>query len=166
MRFIPAAQMACVWAIFGLTACAGFAPIEVGMTMAQVREKWGTPTQVHTTPTGARMIFSVATHGHHVYVVDVDKQGKMIRQYDAMSPSNLAKIRIGLKKWEVEREIGPAFWYSRYQISSNTTGIYKYQDVAWRRCFYVEYDSNDVVATTLSRDEQAGRDLLPGEREC
>ncbi len=151
---------------FILSGCAGITPLKFGATIAEVEAAWGQPTQVHTLPTGARLLYSLAPLGHHVFVAEFDKQGRLARQYDAMDYPILARVRPGWKRWEVERELGPPFWFTRYRVSSNVSAVYRYEAPFERRCFYVEFDAQDAVVSTVSAPERSGRDLFPGEREC
>jgi hypothetical protein len=149
-----------------LAGCAGVQPLRFGSTIADVEALWGKPTVSHTLPSGARMLWSYGPAGNNVYVAEFDRNGRLIKQYDAMSFPVLARVQAGWKKWEVERELGPAFWMTRYRVSSNFTAVYKFESHEGRRCFYVEYDRQDVVVSTAMADEKRGRDLFPGEREC
>jgi hypothetical protein len=149
-----------------LAACAGVTPLQFGSTIPEVERLWGKPTQSHTLPSGARLLYSYGPSGRHVYVAEFDRNGRLARQYDAMNFPVLARVRPGWKKWEVERELGPAFWMTRFRVSSNFTAVYRYEGHDAPRCFYVEYDAADVVVSTASALERHGRDLFPGEREC
>ena len=150
-------------ALFG---CQSMSPLQMGITFDVARTTLGEPTQSHTTANGPRLIYSFAPGGASVRVLDFDKQGRMVRDYEAMHIAVFSRIKVGLQKWEVERELGPAFWYSRYRISSNTSGVYRFNEGSAKRCFYVEYDSADRVVATAAAYAASARDLLPGEREC
>ncbi len=134
--------------------------------MAEVERLWGSPTQSHTMPYGARLIYSLGPQGHNVYVTDFNRQGRLLRNFDAMTRDNLSRVAAGWKKWEVEREFGPAFWLTRFRVSSNLSAVYKYAGQFAIQCFYVEYGADEVVISTATRDATSGRDLFPGEREC
>jgi hypothetical protein len=149
-----------------LTGCAGLSPVPYGSTIERVEEAWGKPSQRHTLPTGARLIYSFGPLGTSVIVAEFDRSGKLLRQYDAMNFPILARVKAGWRKWEVERELGPAFWLARYRFSSNISGVYRYEAPSSRQCFYVEYDNSDTVLSTTIAPERSPRDLAPGESPC
>ncbi len=154
------------WAMILLVGCQSMAPLQTGVSIDTARATLGEPTQSHTTNNGPRLIYSFAPGGVSVRVLDFDKQGRMVRDYEAMHIAVFSRIKVGLQKWEVERELGPAFWYSRFRVSSNTSGVYRFNEGSSRRCFYVEYDKADQVVATAAAYAASARDLLPGEREC
>ena len=149
-----------------LFGCQSMQPLQNGVTLIAAKATLGEPTQSVTTANGPRLIYSFAPGGASVRVVDFDKAGRMVRDYEAMHIVVFSRIKVGQQKWEVERELGPAFWYSRYRVSSNMSGVYRFDEGSSRRCFYVEYDSGDKVVATAATYAAAARDLLPGEREC
>jgi hypothetical protein len=149
-----------------MLGCQSMSPLQLGVPVEQARATLGEPTQSHTTSNGPRLIYSFAPGGASVRVIDFDKQGRMVRDYEAMHIVVFSRIKVGLQKWEVERELGPAFWYSRYRVSSNMSGVYRFSEGSSRRCFYVEYDNAERVVATAMTYAASGRDLLPGEREC
>jgi Prokaryotic membrane lipoprotein lipid attachment site len=152
--------------VAALAGCQSMSALQMGMSFETARETLGEPTQAHTTASGPRLIYSFAPGGASVRVIDFDKQGRLIRDYEAMHLVVFTRIKVGQQKWEVERELGPAFWYSRYRVSSNLSGVYRFDEGSSKRCFYVEYDSADRVVATAATYAANARDLLPGEREC
>jgi hypothetical protein len=158
--------VAILLACLAMLGCQSMSPLQMGVPVEQARATLGEPTQSHTTASGPRLIYSFAPGGASVRVLDFDKQGRMVRDYEAMHIAVFSRIKTGLQKWEVERELGPAFWYSRYRVSSNLSGVYRFSEGSARRCFYVEYDKAERVVATAMAYAASGRDLLPGEREC
>jgi hypothetical protein len=149
-----------------LVGCQSMATLRSGVSIEEARKTLGEPTQSHTTANGPRLIYSFAPGGASVRVLDFDRHGRMVRDYEAMHISVFTRVRVGQQKWEVERELGPAFFYSRYRISSNLSGVYRFSDGSENRCFSVEYDTAERVVSTSMAYAVRGRDLLPGEREC
>jgi hypothetical protein len=158
------------WCLIGLglvlTACAGIVPLAPQSTQAEVQAKWGAPPHVHALRDGTRWLYPTGPGGQSTYVVDFAQDGRMRTHFDALNEEHFERITRGMKRADVEREIGPAFIFNHYGTAPRVLSVYRYMAITRARCFYVEYDDLETVVSTATADEKRGRDLFLGERPC
>lgn len=74
---------------------------------AELVAKRGQPTRVWDNPDGTRTYeYSTQPNGESTWMYTVDATGKIIEQHDALAEANLAKVRNGMSKDEVQRLLG------------------------------------------------------------
>ena len=145
-RFQVFATLACTAL---LTSCA-LAPVQPGMSQADVLKRYGTPTRIVPLNSGTRLQYSTEPAGQSVVMVDLDAAGKVVNARQVMTPAEFSKVQPG--QWtreDVEREFGrPA---SVDRVASWPGDIMTYRWLSsniYDMYFWVYLDGRNVVQRT------------------
>ena len=145
-RFQVLATLACTAL---LTSCA-LAPVQPGMSQADVLKRYGTPTRIVPLNSGTRLQYSTEPAGQSVVMVDLDAAGKVVNARQVMTPAEFSKVQPG--QWtreDVEREFGrPA---SVDRVASWPGDIMTYRWLSsniYDMYFWVYLDGRNVVQRT------------------
>lgn len=150
-----------------VAACAGFTPLKMGESGADVRSRWGAPTSTQKTATGERWVYSTAPEGREVWLLDFDGNGHLVHQVQGLTLARLAQIQNGQKQSEVEALIGPSYYTIRYPFRQDElVHIYRFNDGPIPTCFYVGYNNAGIVASTGMREEDRKSNVPGLVRPC
>jgi len=118
-----------------------------GSTRQAVIARMGQPTRVVPLPSGERLQYSLQRFGQYAWMVDLDREGKVVQSRQVLTESNFHRIEPG--KWtrdDVEREFGRPAFVDRVASWNGPIMTYRWKDVANSDMFYWIYlDPNNVV---------------------
>ena len=133
-----------------LAACAGTMNawnVPPGATREQVIASAGQPTRVVALPGGGqRLQYSMQPMGHHVFMVDLDAAGRVVRSRDVMTPAEFHRIEPG--KWtrdDVLREFGPPGSVGGVASFRGEVWTYRWLEGSTRMFYWVYVDPQGVV---------------------
>lgn len=90
-----------------LSGCAAFAPPRPFTTEAEALSVRGEPTRRWSDDDGTSTLeYATQPYGHTCLMVQVDKSGIVLRQWDALDDENLARVKKGMSRDEVSRLLG------------------------------------------------------------
>ena len=90
-----------------LGGCAAFAPPRPYTTEAEALSARGQPTRRWSNDDGTTTLeYATQPFGHTCLMVQVDKSGIVLRQWDALDYENLARVKKGMSRDEVARLLG------------------------------------------------------------
>src|SRR5690606_27011533 len=90
-----------------LSGCAVFRPPPPYTTEADALADRGEPTRRWTNEDGTTVLeYSTQPNGYTCLMVEVDRSGVVRRRWDAVSGRNLAEVRPGMSREEVDRMLG------------------------------------------------------------
>ncbi|MDR1853915.1 MAG: hypothetical protein LBR05_03305 [Azoarcus sp.] len=91
--------------VLALVGCATTTPNFT--TQEEVLSKRGEPVARWANDDGSTTLeYSTQPDGTTCLMVQVDAEGKVLRQWDALTPQNLARVKLGMSKEEVSRILG------------------------------------------------------------
>lgn len=149
---------------FLLAACASHH--ENGLALGQsdateVISRMGEPQMQWSEPDGSRLLaYPGGPRGVHTWMVHIDKEGKLQRVDNAMTPETFRRIEAGMSQEQVLRILGPsqAAWTVYFKARDELAWEWPYCD-EWNRLarFDVLFDgTNGTVRSTLSQREPCG----------
>lgn len=90
-----------------LAGCAGFGAPRQFASQDELISTRGQPTRVWDNEDGTRTLeYATQPFGTSCWMYVVDKDGRVIEQFDALQRSNLARVKPGMTLTEVERVLG------------------------------------------------------------
>lgn len=93
-------------ALMTLSGCAAMTPRMFSME-DEVLAGRGSPTRIWDNPDGTKTLeYSTQPYGHTCWMYRIDVDGVVLRQYDALAADNLARVKKGMSKDEVLRQLG------------------------------------------------------------
>ena len=105
-RLILGRLLILVWAAL-LGSCALFEPPRPYATEAEAIAARGEPTRRWQNDDGTTTLeYATQPFGDRCLMVQVDQGGKVLRQWDALSEENRAKVEVGMTMAEVDRLLG------------------------------------------------------------
>lgn len=150
--------------LLALAGCAGVPQWErPGARRAEVLARLGPPTAVHPLPDGERLQYSQQPAGVRVDNLDFDRDGRLVRQENALTPAAIARIEPG--RWsreDVLRLLGRPAQVERVALFNGDIWTYRYQEpgLVYRR-LHVHLDPAGRVVQVLSTDEDTPDDRAP-----
>nr|WP_243632468.1 hypothetical protein [Parazoarcus communis] len=104
-----------------LSGCAAFAPPKPYTTEAEALSARGEPTRRWDNGDGTTTLeFSTQPNGDSCLMVEVDASGIVLRQWDALSDQNLARVRPGMTPDEISRLLGEHRSEQSFRLSGET----------------------------------------------
>jgi hypothetical protein len=100
---------ACLGALL-LAGCVAYGPgdLRVGDDEAAVVRSMGAPAARHAMPEGVtRLVFARGPFGRHAYMVELGRDGRVLRWHQALSEAAFARIVPGMSADELLRDFGP-----------------------------------------------------------
>lgn len=141
-----------------IAGCAGFSPLALDTSQADVRTAWGAPTVRARAANGERWTYSTAPMGRQVWLLDFDGSGRLISSVQGLTMNRIARVQNGLSQAEVEALLGPSYWSLRYPFRQDElVHIYRFDDILVPMCFYVGYNDKAVVTSTGMGEEDRSR---------
>lgn len=94
-----------------LTACAGpgLTRIEPGLAEADVLARWGAPTGRYALPEGTRLEYATGPFGQETWMVDLDRQGRVVRARQVLEYMALQGVQAelpGMDRAQLLRTLG------------------------------------------------------------
>jgi hypothetical protein len=93
-----------------LAGCAAYGPgdLKPGDSEVAVVQRMGEPAARHTLPDGAtRLVFPRGPEGLHTWMVEIGRDGRVLRWHQALSEAAFGRITPGLAADELLRDYGP-----------------------------------------------------------
>lgn len=145
-RFLRAGITALLVALAG--ACAHPDGLRIGMTRAELDQRFGTPSATRREGDGEVRIYTSAPLGQVASAAHLDAQGRVVRVEPLLNTEHFAQIRVGdwTKKDVLDHFGRPAevTGTMRYEVWS-----YRYREAdEWNSMFNVMFDSVGVVRQT------------------
>ena len=104
-----------------LAGCATFQPPRLYATEAEALAARGEPTRRWSNDDGTTTLeYSTQPNGWTCLMVQVDKGGIVLRQWNALAPENLARVERGMSKEQVSRLLGTHRSEQRFTNSGET----------------------------------------------
>ncbi len=96
-----------VLALAVLSGCAAFAPPRPYTTAGEAIAERGRPTKQWDNGDGTHTLeFSTQPNGYTCLMLLVDAGNIVLRQWDALAPENLARVRVGMDREQISRLLG------------------------------------------------------------
>ncbi len=142
-----------------LAGCATPLGQPLGRSLAQVTAELGAPTARYTLPGGGvRLQYSQQPEGRHVYNLDFDAAGHLLRREDAMQPRAFEAIEPGRwRRADLEQAFGPPAMSWRVARSGEPVWSWRYQEAGFWRWLHVSLDPQ----TGTVRDWSTADEELP-----
>ncbi|MBU6435920.1 MAG: outer membrane protein assembly factor BamE [Betaproteobacteria bacterium] len=107
-------------------------------TEADVRAKFGTPTDVWEDADGRRVLeFSRQPEGARNWQMTIDAQGKLLTYKNVLTPENLARLQPGMSELEVRRLVGKPGKVTPYPLKQETTWDYRFLETPSQTALFV-----------------------------
>jgi len=141
--------------VLALSACA--TPLihsPVFETESQILAARGSPTRVWENPDGTRTLeYATQPYGWTCWMYTVDRDGRIVEQHDALLPENLARVKPGMTKAEVDRLLGAHRREHFYSLSGEEVWDWNIRN-EWRgvlfTLFNVHFKGEVVERTSVS----------------
>ncbi|MGE4240271.1 hypothetical protein [Ramlibacter sp.] len=147
MRFVVSLFLCVAAFAAGCASPMGAWDIALGTPRADVVARAGQPTRLVALPNGLqRLQYSMQPLGHHVFMVDVDAAGRVVRSRQVMTPEEFQRIEPG--KWlraDVEREFGPPAQVDAVTSFRGTVMTYRWKQGNDPMFYWVYVDPAGVV---------------------
>jgi len=102
-----ASRILAIVALLVLAGCSAFAPPRPLTSEAEALAVHGEPTRRHDNGDGTTTLeYATQPFGYTALMVTVDKAGAVLEQHDALSDKNLANVKPGMTRDEVDRLLG------------------------------------------------------------
>ena len=124
-----------IGAVALLTACAGYGPASLapGTNSAEAIRRMGTPTAVHTPPGEAqasgvarRLEFARGPAGKHTYVLDFDRDDRLLGWEQVLTEPRFDSIRAGMSEQDVRSRLGTPSQTRELRFQSQNVWSYRY----------------------------------------
>ena len=126
---------------------AGCATRPLLVSEAEVRARHGEPTRVWPNPDGSRTLeYATQPFGETCWMYTIAADGRVVAQFDALAPENLARVEIGMSLDEVTRLLGEARSVQRFPRLS---------EEVWD--WNIPRDAPDLIATRFNVHFVEGR---------
>lgn len=129
-------------------------------TEDQIRRQMGTPETERAFADGSkRLEYPRGPQGLNTYMVDIDRDGKLVAVTQVLSAASFAKIHPGMTEDEVRRLLGKPGQVAAYPLKPETVWSWKWHEggVAGDAFFNVHFDADKRVYTTSRSDVMRGR---------
>lgn len=137
-----------------LSGCAAFKPPAPLADEAEVRDRRGEPTRIWDNPDGTRT-FEYATQpaGHTCWMYTIDKDGRVVEQFDALAYDKLARVEKDMTEAEVARLLGQHRSIQRFPLSGEEVWDWNIENESpsfLATLFNVHFKEGKVVRTSRS----------------
>jgi outer membrane protein assembly factor BamE (lipoprotein component of BamABCDE complex) len=124
-------------------------------TEADVRAKFGTPSDVWEEADGRRVLeFTRQPEGARNWQMTIDAQGKLVTYKNVLTAENLARIRPGMSELEVRRLVGRPGKVTPFALRQETTWDYRFLETPSTTAMYVvTFGGDGKVKSTLRMDD-------------
>lgn len=122
----PAAALTLAVAL--LAGCAAYGPGELkrGDAAARVEASMGVPTLRLPTADGTRLVYARGPEGQHTWMVDLDREGRVVRWHQALGEAAFEALPKGLTRDEVLFRLGPPARRTPLQLTGGEFWSYRY----------------------------------------
>ncbi|PKO69978.1 MAG: hypothetical protein CVU22_02800 [Betaproteobacteria bacterium HGW-Betaproteobacteria-16] len=139
-----------------LTACSSVPEtVALGTSRADIEQRLGTPTAVHTLPDGTRLQYSRQPSGQQVFNLDLDTQGRLARVDQVLDVEWLQRIEVD--RWtqeDVLRQFGRPAVVERVARFDGGVWTYRYlEPFSLARLVHIHIDTRGVVRKVVYTDE-------------
>ncbi|MDY0073146.1 MAG: hypothetical protein RBR77_10905 [Thauera sp.] len=101
-----------------LNACASFLTEPQYTTAAEVLKAKGEPSHRWEKADGSSVLeYATQPYGNSCLMVEVDASGTVLRQWDALAPANLARVKQGMSKDEIRQLLGEERSIQHFKLS-------------------------------------------------
>jgi hypothetical protein len=129
--------------------CAGHVPREVrsGQSVDELLQRLGQPTARYTMPGGERLEYARGPFGRHTYMIDIDRQGKVIEWTQVLNEKNFDALPVGIMRDAVLQTLGTPS--ERQPIPRQRLEVWSYRyEAIFCQWFQVEVGFDGVVKQT------------------
>lgn len=136
--------------VAGLAGCAAYGPGELkpGDSESAVIQRMGPPTARHTMTEGVtRLVFARGPEGQHTWMVELGRDGRVLRWHQALGEVAFERITPGLTANDLLRDFGPPAVRQRVGWQPQEVWSWRYPtlDCRW---FQVTLDAGRRVIQT------------------
>lgn len=143
-----------------LSGCAGTPPEAEWRTASQWLDARGEPTGRWPTTRGTTLLeYGTQPEGDTCWMVEIDAAGTVLRQWDALSEDNLARVQRGMTTTEVRNLLGPKRSEVRFDRSGETVWDWTIDARGLNASvvrFNVHFVDGRVVRTSRSSEDLPG----------
>jgi len=133
-----------------LGACTAYSPTSLspGTPVADVRSAMGEPTNEYSGPDGTRRLeYAKGPYGLHTFMLDIDRQGRLIGSQQVLTRASFDAIRVGMSGEEVRYRIGRPADSRTLPYQNRTLWSYRY-DATFCEWFQVSLNPRGEVVDT------------------
>ena len=111
-----------------LAGCAAYGPgeLKVGDAAARVEASMGAPTLRLPQADGTRLVYARGPEGQHTWMVDLDREGRVLRWHQALSEAAFEALPKGLTRDEVLFRLGPPARRTPLHLTGGEFWSYRY----------------------------------------
>jgi len=145
-----------------LVACSTFPEnASLGMSRADIEQRFGAPTAVHALADGTRLQYSRQPAGQQVFNLDLDAQGMLVRMDQVMDMEWLQRIEVD--RWtreDVLRQFGRPALVERVARFEGDVWTYRYlEPFSLARLAHIHIDTQGMVRKVVYTDEPTIDDI-------
>ncbi len=151
MRFPLARAFQAGVVAVALSACAAYGPASLapGTPAADVRSGMGAPTGTYARDDGGQRVeYAKGPYGLHTFMLDFDRDGRLLRSQQVLSRVNFGELRTGMTRDEVLYRIGQPSQTKPLPRQNHALWIYRFDSRPFCEWFMVSMDSGGRVADT------------------
>lgn len=148
-------------AVLQLAACASVPPQPFGTEAEAVSARGEPSRRWHNEDGSTTLEYATQPNGETCLMVQVDAGGMVLRQWDALAPENLARVRVGLGFDEVARLLGEHRSEQTFRLSGEVVRDWKVGNVGpgTATLFNVHFLDGKVVRTSRTYVDPRERDF-------
>jgi hypothetical protein len=129
---------------------------------ADVRQRFGEPVAIYTEDNGARTFeYPRQPEGQRNYMITIGVDGKMSALRQVLTPTNFARVTIGMEQAQVRRLLGRPARVQTFALQPGVVWEWHFADGSQARLFSVDFDAAGRVRASAigadPRDQPAGR---------
>lgn len=157
-------RLAAAALLVSLAACQSYSPrgFKPGTTQAQLEAGMGPPTATYPLADGGRRLeFARGPWAKHTYMVDFDRDGRLVRSEQVLTEHQFATIALGQTRDDVLQRIGHPSDVKRLGWQNRMLWSYRY-DAVFCQWYQVSFDPEwKVVDTGYGPDPMCDHDERP-----
>lgn len=147
-RFVHACIAAATLALGG---CSGYSPMSLpaGTSATDIRAHMGPPTASYARgDAGRRLEYAKGPFGAHTFMVDLDKDDRLVRSQQVLTRAHFAEVRVGMTRDELLYRIGHPAETAPLPRQKHDLWSYRFDSAPFCLWFQVSLDVTGRVVDT------------------